>query len=122
GSPKRALAVRDRIDASDCVLTATKGLAYLALGEVSTGMHLYREAANLADRGRDDKIVRSLMTIHQAMGLRRLGILNSEKSLEIRATALPPVELPRDWGDLAVFRFLCEVAARRGWPWPIVVS
>lgn len=100
------------------VTQATKGLCLISLGQVADGLRAYRRAADLADKEDPTGVGRVLMTIHQAMCLRRLGLLESQRNVEIDAAALPPVELPDNWTDYPDFHFYQFVARRRGWPWP----
>ncbi|GLJ79739.1 hypothetical protein [Microbacterium imperiale] len=101
------------------VYKATLGLAYLASGDVPTGMKLYRQAANEAERKRDDS--RSLMTAYQALIVRQLGLLTESDSDMVKALSLPPYPLPDDWDDRPEFLRLQSVAARHGYPWPLEI-
>jgi hypothetical protein len=121
GRAKEAVAVLKTVDHADYALTATAGLAHISGGDVKGGLALYRRAAQMADIDGSGYRLRSFMTLHQAMGLRHLGLADKQSD-EMRASALPPVELPADWRKIADFRFLREVAARRGWEWPPQIS
>ncbi|MGC4886373.1 tetratricopeptide repeat protein [Micromonospora sp. DT227] len=116
-----ALALLERVDTSDFVLTATKGLAHISVGQVEEGLALYRRAAQLADEQESGKHHRLLMTLHQAMGLRRLGLTETHAEV-VRAAALPAVDLPSNWREIADLAFLAEVARRRGWSWPVMIE
>lgn len=104
--------------AGDPAMQATLGLAYLADGDVDTGMRLYREAANSAD-GRGG-VFRSLMTAYQALVVRQLGVIEVSAS-KLQATALPSVDLPDDWRDRPEFLRLRYVADRHNYGWPISI-
>ncbi|MEU1841145.1 hypothetical protein [Micromonospora chersina] len=121
GRGRDALELLSQVDTSHFVLMATKGLACISAGDVSEGLSLYRQAAQIADRQERGLHNRLLMTIHQAMGLRRLAVVSTQPGL-VRAAALPAVELPRHWQDIAEIRFLAEVAKRRGWSWPVMID
>lgn len=120
GKPGTALDILSRTDRDDFVLRATRGLALMADGQFKQGLKAYRDAADLADESHMSDHGRALMTVHQAMALKRLG-LDAETVPELRAGALPPVELPPDWPDSPAFCLLREAARRRGWDWPVLV-
>lgn len=115
GDPDGALDVLRKCDESYQVV-ATRGLAMIAKGEVLEGLRLYRRAADLsdADADRDGRV---LMTIHQEMALRRLGI-KSDESIAVQASSLPEPSLPGYWKTVPEFVLLNRVARRMGWPWP----
>ncbi len=119
--PEEALAVLGDAERDDFVVRATRGLALMAAGRFESGLRCYREAAELADKTDIGVPGRSLMTVHQAMALRRLG-LEAEAMPELRAGALPPVGLPDDWSNYPAFCLLREAAQRRGWKWPVFVA
>ena len=98
------------------VLTATLGLSYLAANEITTGMKLYREAANIAEKSNDDS--RSLMTAYQAIVVRQLGLLDTNDRTAVTAMSLPPVALPDDWRERSEYLRLQTLAARKGYAWP----
>ncbi|TFB63513.1 hypothetical protein E3N86_04890 [Cryobacterium sp. Hz7] len=101
------------------VLTATLGLAYLASNQIHTGMKLYREAANIAEKQKDDS--RSLMTAYQAMVVRQLGLLDTSDPAALTAMSLPPVALPDDWRERSEFLRLRTLAASKGYEWPLTL-
>ncbi|MCS7484860.1 tetratricopeptide repeat protein [Umezawaea endophytica] len=107
---------------SSFYLKATAGLVEVASGNLESGMRLYRLAAEMADSAEDGQIFRALMTLHQAMALRQLGILNCPERNSILAQALPPTSLPDDWMDRPHFRLLQAGAERRGWEWPLEIE
>ncbi|WP_432902026.1 hypothetical protein ACQP1S_00655 [Micromonospora matsumotoense] len=121
GRGDAGIEVLSRTGKLDYVRTATMGLCRIARGEFREGMALYRTAADLADRERPDGSARALMTLYQAMALKRLPTVRDRDHVEIQATALPDVVLPNDWEDFVDFIFLREVAARSGWEWPVLV-
>ncbi|GAA1059123.1 tetratricopeptide repeat protein [Agromyces bracchium] len=102
---------------TDFVLKATLGLAYLSVGQVTHGMKLYRQAAELAEKSDPDS--RSLMTVYQAMVVRQLGLLDATDATMLSAVSLPPVQLPDDWRDRPEFLRLEHVAVKRGYEWPM---
>lgn len=104
----------------DYVLIATRGLCYLSMGNLTEGLRSYRDAAKIADKDRRSKYARSLMTIHQAMGVRRLNL--EHQRTQLLAAALPSVELPAGWSDIPEFQLLREAATRAGWAWPVVIE
>jgi tetratricopeptide (TPR) repeat protein len=118
GRPAEALALLDlhpRDD--DFVPIATRGLAYLALNDLDAGMRWYRRAAELADSvGEGD--MRILMALHQAAGLRTLGIAATVNETFLHATSLPDTGLPTDWEDQPSFVMIQQGCERQGWPWP----
>lgn len=118
GLPHEALKVLEaHSDKNDYVPTATRGLAYLALGDLDTGMRWYRRAGELADSvGESD--MRVLMSLHQAAGLRTLGIAESASDIFLAATSLPDAGLPSDWADQPSFVMIQKGCERQGWPWP----
>lgn len=117
GDPQRAISMLEPEASSDPVLQATLGLAYLAAGDVHKGMRLYREAADLANtKGHD---FRALMTMHQALVVRQLGLDQSTDPLMLTALSLPPVKLPEGWGQRSEFLRLRSVARKNGYPWPL---
>ena len=103
-------------------LKATAGLVEVASGNLESGMRLYRQAADMADRVSEGLVYRSLMTIHQAIALCQLGLLDSEGRTSVVSQALPPVTLPDDWEDRPHFAMLKAGIDRRGWPWPLEVE
>ncbi|MFD4673729.1 tetratricopeptide repeat protein [Lentzea sp. NPDC058450] len=103
-------------------LKATIGLVEVASGNLQEGMKLYREAAEMTDKIPDGTTYRALMTIHQAMALRQLGLLDCTDKQSVVAQALPEVDLPKDWRDLPHFRLLEAGALRRGWEWPLIIN
>lgn len=119
GMPHAALALLDQQKDSqdDYVLTATRGLAYLAAGDLDTGMRWYRRAAERAD-SLNEGDMRVLMTMHQAAGLRALGIAGVTDEMFLAATSLPNTDLPADWEDQPSFVLVRNGCAREGWPWP----
>ncbi|SNT60365.1 Coatomer epsilon subunit [Asanoa hainanensis] len=121
GRGSEAVTVLNGVSDWDFRLKATSGLAYLAAGNVRRGLQLYRDAADLADQEDPELHLRCLMTLHQAMAIRRLGLLDGPHASEVLAGALPEVELPTIWTDTPELRFLAEVARRRGWEWPCMV-
>lgn len=121
GRAYEALGVIEGADLNQFVPAATKGLVLVAAGKVQEGLRQYRRAAEMADIQADDATGRTLMTVHQAAALRRLGI--SAKDLQdVRAAALPPVGLPTGWEDYPGFLLLRQVAQSHGWPWPLMVE
>lgn len=122
GNAKEARSVLGEVDKTSYLMTATLGLVEMALGRIAQGMAYYRQAAELADKEPDGEVVRALMTCHQTLALRRLNLLDRDTLFEIRAGALPPVDLPDDWANRPDFKLLESVAARHGWPWPSVIS
>jgi tetratricopeptide (TPR) repeat protein len=106
----------------DPVLRATLGLAYISSNRVDRGMKLYREAAVAADtEANGNGEVRSLMTVHQALIVRQLGLLDTGDVTRILATALPAVDLPDFWMDRPEFLRIEHVARRHGYPWPLTL-
>ncbi|WP_133163895.1 hypothetical protein [Cryobacterium zongtaii] len=101
------------------VQTATLGLAYLASHQIHSGMKLYREAANMAEKQKDDS--RSLMTAYQAMVVRQLGLLDTGDPAALTAMSLPPVALPDDWRERSEFLRLQTLAASKGYEWPLTL-
>lgn len=123
GMPHAALALLDKHshDAEDYVPIATRGLAHLAAGDIDEGMRWYRRAAELADSlGEGD--MRCLMALHQAAGLRTLGIADVTDELFLAATSLPDTGLPADWEDQPGFVMIQKGCEREGWPWPPTVA
>jgi tetratricopeptide (TPR) repeat protein len=117
GHPLRAISMLEPYASSDPVLKATLGLAYLAAGDVHQGMRLYREADKCAStKGHD---FRSLMTMHQALVVRQLGLDKSTDPLMLTALSLAPVQLPDDWSQRPEFLRLHAVAEKHGYPWPL---
>ncbi|MFF5293016.1 hypothetical protein [Paractinoplanes globisporus] len=121
GRGREALPILATIAEPDYVLMATAGLVEISIGNLQAGFDLYRRAANQADTQKSAPSLRLLMTLHQAMGLRRLRIEDSSCGL-VRASALPPVDLPSDWQDDSELRFLAEIARRHKWRWPVMVD
>lgn len=101
------------------VLKATLGLAHLASNNIEEGMRLYRQAANEAEKTKDDS--RSLMTAYQALVVRQLGLLDSADPAVISALSLPPFPLPDDWRDRPEFLRLYAIAERHGYEWPLTL-
>lgn len=101
------------------VLTATLGLAYLAANQIHTGMKLYREAANMAEKEKDES--RSLMTAYQALVVHQLGLLDTSDPAALTAMSLPPVALPDDWRERSEFLRLHTLAASKGYEWPLTL-
>jgi len=123
GLPHAALTVLDRHSHAndDYVPIATRGLAHLAAGDLDEGMFWYRRAAERADRlGEGD--MRVLMALHQAAGLRALGIADVTDELFLAATSLPDTGLPADWEDQPAFVMVQKGCEREGWPWPPTVA
>lgn len=105
----------------DYVPIATRGLAHLALGDLDAGMRWYRRAAEQADSlGHGDMSV--LMALHQAAGLRILGISSGTDETFLAATSLPDTGLPEDWADQPGFVMIQRGCEREGWPWPPTVT
>jgi hypothetical protein len=119
GAPRRAIALLEAEAERNPILKATLGLSYLAAGDVHEGMRLYREAAAFA-RPKDHEL-RSLMTAHQALVVRQLGLDNSTDEMMLAALALPPVDLPDDWSQRPEFLRLQSVSKMRGYPWPLSI-
>lgn len=124
GMPTDALRVIDRCPdlGTDYVLQATKGLAHLAAGEIDEGLREYRLAADMADAESPDRWTRSLMALHQCLGLARLGLLSTAEPARLRAGALADAGLPDDWKDRPAFVILYEVCKRLGYEWPLVIE
>lgn len=118
GKPAAAIDLLEPYLDQSFVFKATLGLSYLAAGDVSRGMRLYREAAQEAEK-RGDREDCSLMTEYQGLVLRQLGILDAGHPVEIAANALPSVPLPDDWQDRPEFLRLKFVADRHGYGWPL---
>ncbi|OMG54165.1 hypothetical protein BJN44_10730 [Tessaracoccus sp. ZS01] len=119
GHAQEAIALLEPIAGDDFVLNATLGLAHLADGNIGTGMRLYREAADRAER--IDPLWRSLMTSYQALVVRQLGLLESQPEQVISALALAQVSPPADWAMRPDFLRLFGVAQRHGYPWPLAL-
>ncbi len=122
GMAQAALSVLDHHSHrdDDYVPIATRGLAYLALGDLDAGMRWYRRAAERADSlGEGD--MRVLMALHQATGLRTLGIAGVTDESFLAATSLPDTGLPEDWEDQPSFVMIQRGCDREGWPWPPTV-
>lgn len=123
GMPHAALTVLDQHPHAedDYVPIATRGLAYLAAGDLDEGMRWYRRAAERADSlGEGD--MRALMALHQAAGLRTLGIADVTDETFLAATSLPDTGLPVDWEDQPSFVMIQRGCEREGWPWPPTVT
>lgn len=119
GHPLRAISMLEPHASSDPVLKATLGLAHLAAGDVHQGMRLYREADKCASaKGHD---FRSLMTMHQALVVRQLGLDKSTDPLMLTALSLAPVNLPDDWSQRSEFLRLYALAEKHGYPWPLSI-
>jgi hypothetical protein len=103
----------------DFVMTATLGLAYLSSGQTAKGMKLYRQAADLAEKARDES--RSLMTSYQALVVNQLGLLKGGDSAALTAMSLPPVDLPDDWREKSEFLRLHNLAISKGYGWPLAL-
>ena len=99
------------------VLKATLGLAHLSMKDIPSGMRLYREAAEQAEKLGNDS--RSLMTCYQALVVRQLGLLQAEDANVVTALSLPPVALPDDWAERPEFLRLRAVASKHGYGWPL---
>lgn len=123
GRPHVALSILDQHPhgAEDYVPVATRGLAHLAAGELDTGMRWYRRAAERADFSGDGDM-RILMALHQAAGLRSLGIAAAADETFLAATSLPDAGLPDDWEDRPGFVMIQRGCERQGWPWPPTIS
>jgi hypothetical protein len=121
GRGSEAVRILTKVSDWDFRLKATSGLAHLSAGNVRRGLQLYREAADLADQENPKSYLRCFMTLHQAMAIRRLGLLDGSHASEVRAGALPEVGLPTVWADIPDLRFLAEVARRKGWEWPCMI-
>ncbi|MHA7271439.1 tetratricopeptide repeat protein [Arthrobacter sp. HLT1-20] len=117
GRPLLAISLLEPYASSDPVLKATLGLAYLAAGDVHQGMRLYREADHCASTQGSD--FRSLMTMHQALVVRQLGLDKSTDPLMLTALSLVPVNLPDDWAQRPEFLRLHALAEKHGYPWPL---
>ncbi len=117
GKAADAIALLEPVASESFVLRATLGLAYLAAGDIDTGMKHYRRAADEAENQKDDS--RSLMTAYQALVVRQLGLLNSTDPLRITSISLPPYPLPEDWQDRPEFLRLLTVAKRHNYVWPL---
>ncbi|OXM19334.1 hypothetical protein CBI33_22545 [Rhodococcus erythropolis] len=122
GDPRTAIRIIRNFGTSSYVLQATLGLALISAGEIASGLAEYRKAADWADKGRETGNSRALMTQHQAAGLMRLGITNTALSVEVKASALPHVDLPEDWEDYPAFTMLKWVADRSNWAWPLTID
>ncbi|MEZ0579300.1 tetratricopeptide repeat protein [Nocardioides sp. MH1] len=118
GMAAEALKVLDQHpEAEDFVPVATRGLAHLALGELDAGMRWYRRAAEIAHAvGAGDML--TLMALHQAAGLRKLGVTDVASEEFLAATSLPDTPLPADWDDQPGFVMIQQGCTREGWPWP----
>lgn len=121
GEAAVARRVVQSISDRDFVVEATTGLVELALGNVQAGLKRYRRAAEMADSVKDE-VSRVMMTIHQAMALRRLLTTSQLTASEVRAASLPPVQLPTGWEQNPSFRLLQWVANKNGWGWPVVID
>lgn len=103
------------------VLTATEGLALIALGEVDDGLRMYRRAAEKADKEDTTGEGAVLMAIHQAMALRHLG-LDVVADKAIQAGALVSRDLDDAAWNRPEVRLLFERARNNNWPWPVVID
>lgn len=121
GMPQNALRIlASHPNKNDYVPVATCGLAYLALGDLDTGMRWYRKAGELAESAGEGDM-RVLMSLHQAAGLRTLGIAETASEVFLAATSLPDTGLPDDWADQPSFVMIQRGCEREGWPWPPTV-
>lgn len=118
--PDAAQAVLDRIDIRPFHLMATEGLVKLSSGRVAEGLELYRRAAELLEGQPDAEVNRHLMTAHQTMALRHLGLVKDVATPELLAQVLPAVEPPADWRDRPDFVLIYKIAQNKKWPWPMV--
>lgn len=105
--------------ATDSTLKATLGLAHLAVGNVSEGFRLYREAAH-SPRARDHEFL-SLITLYQALVVRQLGLDGETDATHLAALSLAPVNLPDDWQQRPEFLRLFWVANRHSYRWPLSI-
>jgi tetratricopeptide (TPR) repeat protein len=121
GQVSRAREAARLLDSEDYASRATLGLVTIVEGRVLDGLRLYREAAELTDSKAGRGVGRALMTIHQAMALRRVSA-GSEISLAMRAGSLPAIDLPSDWSEYPSFRLLEDAARKQGWEWPVVIG
>lgn len=105
----------DSITAS-LVLTATEGLAHLALGQIEVGCEKYREAAKSASEVPDATEATRLAAL---VGM---NLLIAAKQLDVAddvaACGGPPgFQLPNDWLTDPQFLLLQRVASRHGLSW-----
>lgn len=113
GRAADAITLLESEDDPSFFIRATLGLAYLAKGDIHTGMRLYREAAVEAET--KDPAAHVLMTLYQALVTRQLGLDTQEN---INALALAPVPLPSNWANTPEFLRLKGVCDQRGYEWP----
>jgi predicted Zn-dependent protease len=117
GRAEEAVQLLEPIADDDFVLNATLGLAYLAHGDLETGMRLYRNAADTAEKV--DPAWRSLMTTYQALVVRQLGLDKSLPPQVLAALSLIPFDLPEDWPDRPDFLRLHSICVKNGYDWPL---
>lgn len=122
GQSQAADAVLDRSPGWNYRLEATRGLVKICLGDMALGLKHYRMAAKMVDLVPDVEDDALLMTIHQGMALRRLGLINPSNDKLLRAAALPVMSLPDDWEDISSFVALKSAADRNGWTWPVLLD
>jgi tetratricopeptide (TPR) repeat protein len=116
GRADEAIRAIEALGHDDFILRATLGLAQLARGDIATGMRLYREAADEAEK--HDPVYRSLMTAYQAMVIRQLKLAHSVPQTHMEAQMLVPVGLPDDWQDRSDFIRLYHLFEAHGYTWP----
>ena len=116
GRAEEAINLLEPIAEDNFVLNATLGLAYLAHGDVETGMRLYRDAAILAEK--IHPVGRSLMGVYQALIVRQLGLVKDRPPLMIEAMSPAPVDLPDDWRERPDFLRLQAICIQNGYDWP----
>ncbi len=116
GRAKEAISLLEPVAGDNFVLNATLGLAYLAHGDVGTGMQLYRNAAVLAEKV--NPVGRSLLGVYQALIVRQLGLVKDRPPLMIEAMSPAPVELPEDWRERPDFLRLEATCIHNGYDWP----
>jgi tetratricopeptide (TPR) repeat protein len=119
GHPREARDIVSRVDSTDMpyYLVATSGLVDLALGEIDSGLKLYRRAAELVSKNSDSSVLLAFMRAHQVLALRRLGIYELLEPRELLAKSLPDVPLPENWMERADFVLLQRIYDACGWPW-----
>ncbi len=116
GRAEEAINLLEPIAGDNYVLNATLGLAYLAHGDVETGMRLYRDAAILAEK--IHPVGRSLLGVYQALVVRQLGLIKDRPPLMIEAMSPAPVDLPDDWREQPDFLRLQAICIKNGYDWP----
>lgn len=125
GDPGGALRVLDKAPGWNYRLEATKGLVLISGKQVAQGLRHYRRAAELLreEESETQSENLSLMVTHQAMALRKLGIVELDvDDPQLKASSLPPVDLPSNWRQIPAFVLLQRRAEREGWPWPTLIS